>query len=149
MNAQCPKRIRWTKKTKGLMALSVCQPWAWLIVNGLKNVAHRSWWTRHRGPLLIHASQSTTSITFDVLDELTDEFGIKILPHEFQVGGIVGVVDVVDCVEKSQSPCIWEANGAGFWRTPVSCRSANARRPWASSGRGYDSRGLSDPFYPM
>ena len=42
------------------LALSIRQPWAWLIVNGFKDVENRTWGTQHRGPLLIHAS-----MTFD------------------------------------------------------------------------------------
>ena len=38
-----------------MKALSVCQPWAWAIVCGLKTVENRWRPTRHRGPLVIHA----------------------------------------------------------------------------------------------
>jgi activating signal cointegrator 1 len=37
-------------------ALSLLQPWASLVVMGLKKIETRSWQTAHRGPLLIHAS---------------------------------------------------------------------------------------------
>ena len=37
-------------------ALSLLQPWASLVVKGVKQVETRSWQTGHRGPLLIHAS---------------------------------------------------------------------------------------------
>jgi len=39
-----------------LTCLSVRQPWAWLIVNGHKDVENRTWSTQHRGDILIHAS---------------------------------------------------------------------------------------------
>src|SRR5437763_3986357 len=32
------------------------QPWAWLIVNGFKDIENRTWATRYRGPLIIQAS---------------------------------------------------------------------------------------------
>src|SRR5215472_1457845 len=41
----------------GMKALSVRQPWAWLIVNGYKPVENRNWLTKFRGRLLIHAGQ--------------------------------------------------------------------------------------------
>ena len=41
-----------------MKALSVCQPWAWAIVHGIKKVENRWRPTRHRGPLVIHASRS-------------------------------------------------------------------------------------------
>lgn len=37
--------------------LTVRQPWAWLLVNGHKDIENRSWPTKYRGPLLIHAAQ--------------------------------------------------------------------------------------------
>ena len=36
-------------------ALSIRQPWAWLILNGYKDLENRTWRTDYRGPLLIHA----------------------------------------------------------------------------------------------
>jgi len=43
--------------TTGEKALSLLQPWASLVVMGLKKIETRSWRTAHRGTLLIHASQ--------------------------------------------------------------------------------------------
>ena len=36
-------------------ALSIQQPWAWLIVNDHKDIENRDWRTHYRGPVLIHA----------------------------------------------------------------------------------------------
>ncbi len=41
---------------RGLKCISVCQPFADLIVSGAKSVELRSWNTRHRGSLLVHAA---------------------------------------------------------------------------------------------
>jgi hypothetical protein len=38
-------------------ALSVPQPRAWLVINGWKPVENRTWATKFRGPILIHAGQ--------------------------------------------------------------------------------------------
>jgi hypothetical protein len=38
-------------------ALSVMQPWAWLILTGGKDVENRTWTTEHRGLLAIHAGR--------------------------------------------------------------------------------------------
>ena len=40
-----------------ITALSVHQPWADQIASGAKTTEYRSWATRHRGPLLICATQ--------------------------------------------------------------------------------------------
>ncbi len=41
---------------QGINTLSLLQPWASLVVMGLKKIETRSWRTPYRGPLLIHAS---------------------------------------------------------------------------------------------
>ncbi len=38
--------------------LSIRQPWAWLIVNGYKDIENRTWSTRFRGKVLIHAGKN-------------------------------------------------------------------------------------------
>ena len=37
-------------------AISLLQPWAWLVAAGHKQIETRSWYTAHRGELAIHAS---------------------------------------------------------------------------------------------
>ena len=41
-----------------MKAISIRQPWAWLIVHGYKDVENRTWATKHRGPILIHAGKT-------------------------------------------------------------------------------------------
>lgn len=41
-----------------IKALSVRQPWAWLIANGYKTMEVRSWFTEYRGELLICAAKT-------------------------------------------------------------------------------------------
>ena len=40
-----------------MRALSIRQPWAYLIAIGAKDVENRSWLTRFRGRIYIHASK--------------------------------------------------------------------------------------------
>jgi hypothetical protein len=40
-----------------MKAITLWQPWASLIVAGAKRLETRSWQTRHRGPLAIHAAR--------------------------------------------------------------------------------------------
>ena len=40
-----------------MKALSIMQPWAWLIVNGHKAIENRTWRCHVRGPILIHAGK--------------------------------------------------------------------------------------------
>ena len=41
-----------------MKALTVLQPWAQLLILGAKKYEIRSWKTKHRGPLLIHAGRT-------------------------------------------------------------------------------------------
>jgi hypothetical protein len=80
-----------------MKALSVCQPWAWAIVAGVKAVENRVWRTSHRGPLLIHAGASRASMRAVLPD------GTRV-PDDLPFGCIVGTVEVVDCVPLDQCP---------------------------------------------
>ncbi len=114
MAASPPKSplARWSPPLTELRALSLKQPWAWLVVNGFKNIENRTWQTKHRGPLLIHASRSLDLLTPTVHEEMRREYGV-VLPEQFQLGGIIGVVDVVDCVRKH--PSKWKFRGSWGW----------------------------------
>jgi hypothetical protein len=48
-----------------MKALSIRQPWAWLIVNGYKDIENRSWATKFRGPVLIHAAKGMTGAEYN------------------------------------------------------------------------------------
>lgn len=88
---------------KDVKVLVVRQPWAWLIVHGFKDIENRSWRTRYRGTLLIQASANLPSK--DHLEEdrrWVKKRGVK-LPEELEAGGIVGMVQLVDCVTSSRS----------------------------------------------
>ena len=41
-----------------MKALSICQPWAELVLQGRKTMDLRTYTTRYRGPLAIYASQT-------------------------------------------------------------------------------------------
>jgi predicted transcriptional regulator len=41
-----------------MKAISIRQPWAQLVVEGVKDIENRNWFTMHRGRLYIHASKT-------------------------------------------------------------------------------------------
>jgi hypothetical protein len=82
-------------------AISVCQPWATLIVHGLKRLETRSWATGHRGPLAVHAGKSfPPSARMLCLQEpyRTLLAGAGLLDwRDLPTGHIIGVAEVVGC----------------------------------------------------
>lgn len=105
------------------VALSTRQPWAWLIVNGFKPIENRTWATPFRGPLLIHAGKTMRPAEYEAALLFVEEFVDPDLVHqvpdmtELALGGLVGVVRMVDCVRESDSPWFTGAgqeDGFGF-----------------------------------
>ncbi|MBP2834703.1 ASCH domain-containing protein [Dickeya parazeae] len=100
-----------------MKALSVRQPWAWLIVNGFKDVENRSWNTKHRGPVLIHASSRKPSPA-DMREALVVMQTVGCMSYRlpsadgFKLGGIVGVATITGTCESSTSP--WFSGPVGF-----------------------------------
>jgi len=88
-----------------MKAISIRQPWAWLIVQGAKAVENRRWYTAYRGPLLIHAARGCTfpewCHAWDWIDERLPHVRRLYPPPTYtQItrGGIIGQVDLVGCV---------------------------------------------------
>jgi ASCH domain len=48
-----------------LPALSLRQPWAWLVLHGGKGIENRKWNTKLRGSFLIHAAKGMTRTEYD------------------------------------------------------------------------------------
>lgn len=98
-----------------MKALSVRQPWAWLIIHAGKDIENRSWSTSMRGRILVHAAKLMTEDEYDdALDVAAHALGSITVPHpdQLQYGGIVGSVDIVGCVHESTSP--WFFGPFGF-----------------------------------
>lgn len=91
------------------LALSIRQPWAWLIVHGHKVVENRKWRTATRGWVGIHAGKTLDT---DGLDFVRDEFPHIALPETFDRGGMVGCARLVGCVDRLDSP--WFFGPVGF-----------------------------------
>jgi len=103
------------------LALSIRQPWAWLILHGGKDVENRRWPTRQRGRVYIHAAKGMTPQEYENVRD--DYLRFEIEPFtkrsiqlpafaELERGGIVGEVEIVQCVDCSSSP--WFEGPYGF-----------------------------------
>jgi hypothetical protein len=95
------------------VALSIRQPWAWLILNGGKDVENRDWVPSNpgldfRGPFYIHASRALYGTKDDrvrIRAWVFKRFGLVIPADDRLItGGIVGRANVIDVVRESTSP---------------------------------------------
>lgn len=113
-----------------MKALSVRQPYAFLIVAGFKDIENRTWQTRYRGPLLIHAAKKEDwlEIAAGLARVTTDEFPFKTLARRIVFGAVVGRVMLVDVVR--DHPSSWAVPGRHHWvlahpeliEPPIPCR---------------------------
>lgn len=72
------------------VGLSIRQPWVELILSGRKTIEVRSWPTRYRGVLWLHAGKR-------VERTLCSELGLE--PSSLPCGAYVGRCEIVDCFE--------------------------------------------------
>ena len=73
-----------------MKVLTIKQPWASLIIEGYKKFEFRSWKTKYRGELLIHAGKSVDKEAYERLKGY-----LKDMP----LGKIVGKVELTDCIK--------------------------------------------------
>ena len=94
-----------------MKALSIRQPWAWLIVNGFKPYENRTWTTKFRGPLLIHAGKAFDRKGYDWVRSTFPEIDMP-SSDQFERGGIVGAAELWEVATASSSP--WFSGPYGF-----------------------------------
>lgn len=109
---------------KKYKVLSVRQPYASLLVKGVKDVENRSRRTNFRGTVLIHASAKM----HDIVEYLGDmvRSGLPAIGIEKDIlreadyaesfkkmSAIIGSVDIVDCVQNH--PSEWAEKGQWHW----------------------------------
>ncbi len=95
-----------------MKALSIRQPWAWLIAAGEKPVENRSWTHPHRGPLLIHASLSFDDAGYKWVKRHFPRLRMP-TPSKYALGAIIGTVDMAGCVG-SECRSVWFSGPFGF-----------------------------------
>lgn len=106
-----------------MKALSIRAPWWFFILHGGKDIENREWRSDFRGTVLVHASK--TIVQRDLRDDgetareifmrrptLAPYFTLANFMEDKWRGAIVGKVDIVDCVRRSDSP--WFFGTYGF-----------------------------------
>ena len=93
-----------------MTALSIRQPWAWLIAHGWKDVENRTWKNGFRGWFAIHAARAVPKE--DELVAIEREYTVMIPRGELCYGGLIGTAWLKDCVRESKSR--WFEGPYGF-----------------------------------
>ncbi|ODS87283.1 MAG: hypothetical protein ABS44_11750 [Chryseobacterium sp. SCN 40-13] len=99
-----------------MKALSIKQPWASLIVQGIKDIENRTWKTNFRGRIYVHASGNPLCTFFSkntlrnigFSDEMIEALLLSdclINTEVKKLSAIIGEVDIIDCVINHES--IW------------------------------------------
>jgi len=101
-----------------MKCISVRQPWAELIVRGIKDVENRVWPTAYRGPLLIHAGLKSSASDWEGVPASTP----PIVRSTCCTGAIIGMVQVVDCTKTPRSQ--WHMHGSYGWYLTSPCQFA-------------------------
>jgi len=111
---------------KKYRVLSVRQPYASLLVSGVKDIENRSRRTSYRGTVLIHASAKM----HDIVDHMRETknylmpftsmqqriYSTAVVNEsnkETDFSAIIGSVDIVDCVQNH--PSEWAEKGQWHW----------------------------------
>ncbi|CAN7992698.1 unnamed protein product [Ixodes hexagonus] len=83
-------------------ALSVHQPYASLLVAGIKKHEGRSWYTTYRGRLWIHAAakpptSEDISTVVGIFQKITQGQSVR-FPEQYPTGCLLGCVNLIDCL---------------------------------------------------
>ena len=128
-------------------AISIRQPWAWLICKGIKDIENRGWKIGSQQPprfssmvgdivlpcrVYIHASKVPEQ-NWDVEDFIHERLSVQQeieylkMGQNLALGSIIGEVTITDCVTESKSP--WFVGKYGFvssdpvlYDKPIPCR---------------------------
>lgn len=116
-----------------MRALSIRQPWAWLIVNGYKDIENRDWRIGRKpgfggayrdreldfpARIYVHTGKSMDVGSWEeyIRHRLTKaQWKLFRELEEFPLGAIVGEIDIVACIEAADYPCSpWFMGKYGF-----------------------------------
>ncbi|CAF0837268.1 unnamed protein product [Rotaria sordida] len=87
------------------MCLTMHQPWASLLVRGIKMHEGRSWYTSHRGRLWIHAAakepDQETILHMEEFYKARNNDNEIDFPTEYPTSVLLGCVDIIDCLDRN------------------------------------------------
>lgn len=94
-----------------MKTITIKQPWASLECLGIKDIENRTWATKFRGRVLIHAAKVENNRWFDLYKEKTCSKVHKGISEKYlsrekyyeTFGKIIGSIEIVDCVQNHKS----------------------------------------------
>jgi hypothetical protein len=105
MSPKCFTALSMIVEEKSLKALSLWQAWATLVALGDKRYETRSWSTKYRGPVLIHASKYGKELTWCFANPAYRSALTRAgytNPLQLPLGMALCVVDLVDVIRTEQ-----------------------------------------------
>ncbi|HNP80161.1 MAG TPA: ASCH domain-containing protein [Nitrospira sp.] len=84
-----------------MRVLSIRQPWATLIMLGIKQFETRRWRTDYRGELVIHAAATGGQTSTDALMRLERRIGAmptSLVEKDYPLGALLGIVQLDECL---------------------------------------------------
>lgn len=95
-----------------MKTITIKQPWAWLEIEGIKDIENRTWPTNYRGRVLIHAAAKSWTwnavlkyLTAAMAKVFNEGGATRTWLDSLTTGAIIGSVEIVDCV--INHPSIW------------------------------------------
>lgn len=86
-----------------MKAITILQPWASLIPAGAKTIETRSWSTKYRGPIAIHAGKVEDIVAynnlFPLIEPLEKSGKLPIFPNRRPTGKVIAIADLIDCLK--------------------------------------------------
>lgn len=124
-----------------MKALTIWEPWASLIVDGIKDVENRSWKTNHRGVILIHAGKSVDWSVIDQTASTSSYTIVRVRGDTYRIGPIwpghiIGQVAITDCCRSIKSHDWHESGSFGFYLAKP--KRFFSPIPWKGSQRLFD-----------
>lgn len=139
-----------------MKAITVWQPWATLIAIGAKEIETRSWATKHRGPVAIHAAkrppfpaeQIDTGVI--IASEIDAYYGSASPWDELPRGVVLCVCELVDCfqIDESHGQALdwrelafgdftpgrygWKLRVIEVFKTPIPAKGAQGLWEWVA-----------------
>ena len=89
-----------------MKTISIKHPWAFLICSGIKDIENRTWPTKFRGRVLVHASATPHKNWVEKIKVIPGAWNkLSNKQKDYQYGAMIGSVEIVDCIINHES--IW------------------------------------------